>query len=200
MFMPPELASHEKHLTKVLSSDRFLRMEGLANEVPHFIYDYDPSWELPVQRMTQTLKKNLHSSGIDVYEIDLYDLCVRLLKERNIWDRILDREPSMDKDAFIKPLRNMLDPEKHLKPAIAEEIADKDFQILFITGVGKVFPVIRSHTILNNLQTVVNDRPLVLFFPGRYDVTNSQGSALVLFGQLTDDSFYRAKRILDQEV
>ena len=52
---------------------------------------------------------------------------------------------------------------------------------------------------LNNLQTVVSDKPMLMFFPGRYDVSATQGSSLVLFGELKDDSFYRAKRILDQE-
>lgn len=44
----PTLAQQEDHLFKVLSSERFLRMEGLGNEVAHFIYDYDPSWALDV--------------------------------------------------------------------------------------------------------------------------------------------------------
>ena len=70
---------------------------------------------------------------------------------------------------------------------------------LFLTGIGEVFPFVRSHTVLNNLQTVVSEKPMLMFFPGRYEVSATQGSALVLFGQLKDDSFYRAKRILDQE-
>lgn len=194
------LAQQEDHLFRVLSSERFLKMEGLGNEVAHFIYDYDPTWALDVARAKKRIKTKLDTEqGIKVFEINLYDLCVDLLKQRNVWDRVLSVEPSMDKSDFLKMLQNMLDPQMHLAPAIKERIAAESFQILFLSGIGEVFPFLRSHTVLNNLQTVVSDKPMLVFFPGRYEVSASQGSALVLFGQLKDDSFYRAKRILDQE-
>lgn len=194
------LADQEAHLFKVLSSERFLKMEGLGNEVAHFIYDYDPSWELDVAQAKKRIKTKLDTElGIKVFEVNLYDLCVDLLKKRNVWDRVLAAEPTMDKPEFLKMLQNMLDPQIHLAPAIKELMAAESFQVLFLTGIGEVFPFVRSHTVLNNLQTVVSDKPMLMFFPGRYEVSATQGSALVLFGQLKDDSFYRAKRILDQE-
>ena len=196
----PTLADQEAHLFKVLSSDRFLKMEGLGNEVAHFIYDYDPTLALDVARAKKRIKTKLDTElGIKVFEINLYDLCVDLLKKRNVWDRVLAAEPTMDKPEFLKMLQNMLDPQTHLAPAIKELMAAESFQVLFLTGIGEVFPFVRSHTVLNNLQTVVSDKPMLMFFPGRYEVSATQGSALVLFDQLKDDSFYRAKRILDHE-
>ncbi|MGO0605700.1 DUF1788 domain-containing protein [Brevibacterium linens] len=194
------LAEQEDHLFRVLSSERFLKMEGLGNEVAHFIFDYDPAWAVDVAQAKKRIKTKLNTErGIEVHEINLYDLCVELLKARNVWDRVLAAEPTMDKSDFLKMLQNMLDPQLHLAPAIQERIAGESFQILFLTGIGEVFPFVRSHTVLNNLQTVVSDKPMLIFFPGWYEVSATQGSALVLFGKLTDDSFYRAKRILDQE-
>lgn len=194
------LAQQEEHLFKVLSSDRFLSMQGLGNEVAHFIYDYDPSWAVDVAKAKRRLVTKLATEkGIEVLEINLYELCVELLKARNVWDRVLEAEHRMDKVDFLRLLQNMLDPQDHIAPAIKERIAGRSFQILFLTGIGEVFPYVRSHTVLNNLQTVVSHRPMLMFFPGRYEVSATQGSALVLFGQLKDDSFYRAKRILDQE-
>lgn len=194
------LVEQEEQLIKVLSSERFLKMEGLGNEVAHFIYDYEPTWALDVERAKKRIKTRLATErGITILEINLYDLCVDLLKKRNVWPRVLDAEPAMDKPDFLRMLQNMLDPQLHLAPAIKERIAIESFDILFLTGIGEVFPFVRSHTVLNNLQTVVSDRPMVMFFPGRYEVSATQGSALVLFGQLKDDSFYRAKRIRDQE-
>lgn len=202
--MPSEkqlmLPQQEEHLYRVLSSERFLNMEGLGNEVAHFVYDYDPAKELEIEQMVRRLKNRLGSDhGISVLEINLYDLCVELLKERKVWDRVLAAEATMEKGAFLKLLQNMLDPQQHLAPAIKARMAAEEPMLLFLTGIGQVFPFIRSHTVLNNLQTAVADRPLLMFFPGRYDVSATQGSALVLFGRLKDDSFYRAKRILDQE-
>jgi hypothetical protein len=40
---------------------------------------------------------------------------------------------------------------------------------------------------------------MVMYFPGEYKQSQSLGSALVLFGLLKDDQYYRAKNILDQE-
>ncbi len=202
--MPSEkqlmLPQQEEHLYRVLSSKRFLNMEGLGNEVAHFVYDYDPAKELEIEQMVRRLKNRLGSDhGVSVLEINLYDLCVELLKERKVWDRVLAAEATMEKGAFLKLLQNMLDPQQHLAPAIKARMAAEEPMLLFLTGIGQVFPFIRSHTVLNNLQTAVADRPLLMFFPGRYDVSATQGSALVLFGRLKDDSFYRAKRILDQE-
>ena len=194
------LPQQEEHLFRVLSSERFLKMEGLGNEAAHFIYDYDPTWALAVERAKKRIKTKLDTElGIKVFEINLYDLCIELLKKRSVWERALAAESTMDKSDFLKMLQNMLDPQMHLAPAIKDRIAAESFQILFLTGIGEVFPFVRSHTVLNNLQTVVADKPMLMFFPGRYEVSATQGSALVLFGQLKDDSFYRAKRILDQE-
>ena len=105
----------------------------------------------------------------------------------------------MDKPEFLKMLQNMLDPQTHLAPAIKGRIAAEQFQILFLTGIGEVFPFVRSHTVLNNLQTVVADRPMLMFFPGRYEQFDILGSSFVLFGRLKDDQYYRAKNILEQE-
>jgi hypothetical protein len=194
------LAQQEDHLFRVLSSERFLKMEGLGNEVAHFIYDYDPMWALDVAQAKKRIKTKLETEqGIKVFEINLYDLCIDLLKQRNVLGRVLAAESSMDKPDFLKMLQNMLDPQIHLAPAIKERVASEPFRILFLSGIGEVFPFVRSHTVLNNLQTVVSDKPMLMFFPGRYEVSATQGSSLVLFGQLKDDSFYRAKRILDQE-
>ncbi len=74
-----------------------------------------------------------------------------------------------------------------------------DFDIVFLTGIGEVFPYIRSHNVLNNLQSVVVGKPMLMFFPGRYEQSDTLGSSLVLFGRLKDDQYYRAKNILEQE-
>lgn len=39
-------------------------------------------------------------------------------------------------------LQNMLDPRIHLAPAIKERIADEAFDIVFLTGIGGVFPFV----------------------------------------------------------
>lgn len=194
-----DLTKQEEHLLKVLSGKRFLQMEGLGNEVPFFIYPYAPEDALAVARAKKRITNKLSQNGITVREINLYDLSVEILKERGVWERVLAAEAEQDKDDFRELLQGMLDPQLHLAPAIGARIADGDFDILFLTGIGEVFPYIRSHNVLNNLQSVVTGKPMLTFFPGRYDQSDTLGSTLVLFGLLKDDQYYRAKDIREQE-
>jgi len=194
-----DLAKQEEHLFAVLSGKRFLQMEGLGNEVPFFIYPYPPEDALAVAQVKKRVKNKLSQKGINVREVNLYDLSVEILKERGVWERVLAAEPDQDKDDFRELLQGMLDPQLHLAPAIRSKIDDGEFDIFFLTGIGEVFPYIRSHNVLNNLQSVVTGKPMLMFFPGRYEQSDTLGSTLVLFGRLKDDQYYRAKNILEQE-
>lgn len=197
--IPRTLPEQEEHLFTVLSGKRFLQMEGLSNEVPFFIYPYPPEAALAVAAAKKRVKNRLANHGITVFEINLYDLAVDLLKERGVWDRILAAESDQDKDEFREMLQGMLDPQLHIAPAIRDRLAQRQFDIFFLTGIGEVFPYIRSHNVLNNLQSVVTGKPMLMFFPGRYEQSDTLGSSLVLFGRLQDDQYYRAKNILEQE-
>ncbi|WP_207551033.1 DUF1788 domain-containing protein [Mycobacteroides abscessus] len=194
-----DLTKQEEHMYAVLSGKRFLQMEGLSNEVPFFIYPYAPEDALEVAQAKKRIKNRLNQKGISVREVNLYDLSVEILKERGVWERVLAAEPDQDKDDFRELLQGMLDPQLHIAPAIRSKIDDGEFDIFFLTGIGEVFPYIRSHNVLNNLQSIVTGKPMLMFFPGRYEQSDTLGSSLVLFGQLKDDQYYRAKNILEQE-
>jgi hypothetical protein len=193
-----DVSDQEEKLLAVLSSDRFLRMQGLANEIPFFIYPYPPEKAIVVAAAKKRIVNKLSQKGITVRELNLYDLAVEILKKRGVWDRVLQAEPSQRKDDFRQLLQGMLDPERHIAPAIRSQISDGDFDILFLTGIGEVFPYIRSHNVLNNLQSIVKDKPMLMFFPGTYEQSDHLGSSLVLFGRLRDDQYYRARNILEQ--
>jgi hypothetical protein len=198
--IPRTLPEQEEHLFKVLSSQRFLQMKGLANEVPYFIYPYPPEDAVAVTEAKKRVKNRLASAGVSVFEINLYDLTVELLEARGVWDRVLAAEAEQDKADFREMLQGMLEPQQHIAPAIRERLAAApSFDIFFLTGIGEVFPYIRSHNVLNNLHSVVTGKPILMYFPGRYEQSETQGSSLVLFGRLMDDQYYRAKNILEQE-
>ncbi|ERB52865.1 hypothetical protein N806_31940 [Rhodococcus sp. P27] len=196
---PTELSRQEEHVFAVLRGKRFLQMEGLSNEVPFFIYPYSPENALAVAGSKRRIQNRLRNEGVEVLEINLYDLSTEVLKERGVWGRLLALEPEQDKDDFRELLQGMLDPELHLAPAIRAKLAESDFDIFFLTGIGEVFPYIRSHNVLNNLQSVVTGKPMLMYFPGRYEQSDTLGSSLVLFERLKDDQYYRAKNILEQE-
>lgn len=198
-----DIASVEQHVLAVLSSDRFLRMEGLGNEVPFFIWPYPPEQELEVQLANSRIVDRLRTTrGLSVLVVDLFELAVELLEGRggNMLERLEQIEPTRSRSAFRRDLQRMLDPEQHIVPAIERRIeAEAGVDLLVLTGIGRVFPFIRSHNVLNNLQVAVPDFPVLMLFPGEYSQTASLGSSLVLFNLLTDDQYYRAKNILEQE-
>lgn len=189
-----------QHLLAVISSQRFLQKQGLGNEVPFFICPYRPEEAPEMERLQKQLANQLAQSGIRILEINLYDLSIDLLQERGIWDRVLSMEKSVTKDKLKELLQGVLDPEVHLIPAIAAKIAENDFEVMFLSGVGEVFPYIRSHSVLNNLQSTAKEKPTVMFFPGAYTHSLESGASLDLFGRLHDDKYYRAFNIFHCEV
>lgn len=188
-----------QHLFDVISGQRFLNMEGLGNEVPFFICPYKPQESLDMGRIQRQLVNRLEQTGVGILEINLYNLSLEILKEREIFDQVLEMEESVSKAEFKELLQGVLDPETHLIPAIAAKLENTDFDVLFLSGVGEVFPYIRSHNVLNNLQSTAKDRPTVMFFPGAYTHSLESGASLDLFDKFRDDKYYRAFNIFHCE-
>jgi hypothetical protein len=188
------------HLLTVMSSQRFLQKQGLGNEVPFFICPYKPEEANEMERLRKQIVNKLDQVGVRVLEVNLYDLSIELLKEREIWDQILSIEATVSKEQLKELLQGVLDPETHLVPAIAGKIAESEFDVMFLSGVGEVFPYIRSHNVLNNLQSTAKEKPTVMFFPGAYTYSLESGASLDLFGRLHDDKYYRAFNIFHYEV
>jgi hypothetical protein len=187
------------HLLTVLSGKRFLQKKGLGNEVPFFICPYDATISVEVARHQKQLINRLEQSSIRVLEINLYDLSIEMLKERGIWEQILEIEPSVSKDELKELLQGVLDPETNLVPAMVSKLNNNDFDMLFLTGVGEIFPYIRSHHVLNNLQSTAKEKPTLMFFPGTYTHSLESGASLDLFQRLHDDKYYRAFNIFQCE-
>lgn len=188
-----------QHLLAVISGEHFLNRQGLGNEVPFFICPFKPEESVEMERLRRQLVNHLEQAGVRILEINLYDLSIEILKERGIWDQIVEMEGSVSKEQLKELLQGVLDPEAHLVPAIAAKLASTDFEVLFLSGVGEVFPYIRSHNVLNNLQSTAKEKPTVMFFPGAYTHSPESGASLDLFGRLHDDKYYRAFNIFHCE-
>lgn len=184
-----------QHLLTVISGQRFLQKQGLGNEVPFFICPYKPEESIQMERLQRQLVNQLSQTGVRVLEINLYDLSIEILNARGIWEQVLEMEASVSKDQLKELLQGVLDPEAHLVPAMAAKLVSNEFDVLFLAGVGEVFPYIRSHNVLNNLQSTAKEKPTVMFFPGDYTHSLESGASLDLFGKLHDDKYYRAFNI-----
>jgi hypothetical protein len=196
--MTPKARS--EHLFRVVTSTRFLTKQGLGNEVPFFICPYPAGEGLSMVDDLKALVTRIQHAGVKVLDLNIYDIALDILKQRGILDEVLASEADMDKGELKELLQGVLDPQAHLIPKIGEAIAQTPHDVIFLSGVGEVYPFIRSHNVLNNLQSTAKDRPTVLFFPGSYTHALATGASLDLFGRLHDDKYYRAFNILNYEV
>lgn len=185
-----EIANKFKHLYKIISSERFLKMQALGGEIPFYIATHEPEDETQVTDGIQLLIKKLETNGVPVLEINLYDLVCEILEKKGGIERMFKVEQRKSKKKFLRAIQSSVNIHEVLMPAIQEKIETAQAKVYFLTGIGLVFPFIRSHNILNNLQNIAKEAPTVAFFPGEYN-----GHSLDLFGLLKDDNYYRAFNI-----
>ncbi|MDN5081973.1 DUF1788 domain-containing protein [Aliarcobacter butzleri] len=174
-------------LYQTFINSNFLSMDSIGGEIPFYISSYNPAQEVNVFSEIERLINRLKINGIAVFEVNLFSLVMEMLKDRGILDKLIEKEPNLSKDKLYKTIQGAIDTQKYLIPKIEKLVSNNPSKIFFLTGIGQVYSFLRSHTVLNNLQNAVRDRPTVMFFPGVYD-----GTSLSLFGKLKDDNYYRA--------
>ncbi|MEK4701029.1 DUF1788 domain-containing protein [Solibacillus sp. FSL R7-0668] len=174
-----------------LKEDKFIEGRGLGNEISFYVFDYEPVHELEMRDYIQHIKKEFDYDGStrQILEVDLYKTLLEITKEKRIYERIFQMEQRQGKEALFKAMTTFAKPEIFLNK-IKEKL--EGHNVIFLTGVGKVYPFVRSHNILNNLQEILDKTPVVMFFPGQYD-----GQSLQLFSKFKDDNYYRAFRLID---
>ncbi|MCK5861270.1 MAG: DUF1788 domain-containing protein [Candidatus Hydrogenedentes bacterium] len=191
----------------VITSDDFLKAAGLGNELAFHIFDYPPEKELHVRKHIQWLLEQLphKRAGIQAIHINLFTFLVNYLRERGLLDKAFKMQSEKGDAALMKALRGPLHEQK-LAEVFAKASQPEKHDIVLVSGVGNVYPLLRSHTLLNNLHSIMGQTPLVLFYPGCYD-----GVSLRLFGKSTltagigvagDKSqtpYYRAFRLIPEE-
>lgn len=175
-----------------ITSEAFLRSEGLGNEIAFYIFDYPPEDELKVREHLRFLLTHIpqRKAGLRVKHINLFDFVLDYLKSRNLLDKAMLLQQDKGDEALKKALAGPLH-ENKLAPVFAEAIQPNQHDMVLLSGVGSVWPFLRSHTLLNNLHPVMERTPLILFSPGRYD-----GQSLRLFGKLPNANYYRAFKLV----
>lgn len=182
-------------LEEVIKKSSFRQNKGLGNEVGYYIFDYPAKQELAVrERVEYIRKKNEQASdGFQVIVFDLYDIMISILEEKGYLEKCFAFEKSKGFDRIVSAIGNTLritSPDSLIVKYIQEHTPYDS--VIFLTGVGKCYPILRSHTVLNNLHQVIDYVPVVMFYPGRYD-----GQELLLFGEIKDDNYYRAFKLVN---
>lgn len=174
---------------------KFRQNKGLGNEVGYYIFDYAPEDELAVRQWVDYIRRKYEDrpEGFRVLAFDLYDIMIDILQEKGFLEKCYEFEQKRGFDRIVRAVGNTLriTASDSLMLSYIRDRKEPD-SILLLTGVGKCYPILRSHTILNNLHQVIDDVPVVMFYPGKYS-----GQDLLLFGEIKDDNYYRAFKLVD---
>jgi hypothetical protein len=168
-----------KILPKLVADD-FLGGNGIGNEIAFYVFDYPPEDELRVREHIRSLLESISKKrpGLRVKHVNLFDFVLDHLKSRKYLDKALEMQREKGDEALKKALAGPLHPEK-LAPLFGEFARPHEHDLVLVSGVGSVYPLMRTSSLLSNLQRVMGSTPLVLFYPGRYDQMT-----LKLFGKL----------------
>ena len=173
-----------------ISDEDFLANRGVANEVRYYVFDYEPCDELIIREKIKALKKqnNPDADGFQIVEYDLYEMVIQILEEKGYIEKCIKFEDDKGMDYLYTAVTKMLRLTNDDNLIVSRILANTPKNaVVFLTGVGKVFPFVRSHNVLNNLHQVLDSVPVVMFYPGTWN-----GQSLSLFGTITDGNYYRA--------
>lgn len=176
---------------KILSSE-FLNSQGLGNEIGFWIFDYDPAAELDVREYIKFLENMLTKkhSKLSYVHINLLDMLVQYLDSRGFVEKAIALQQQKGDDALLKALAGPLHMDK-FAPYLVETTQAATKNIVLISGIGSVWPLLRAHNLLNSLHSLLGQTPMVLFYPGHYD-----GQSMRLFGKIPSDNYYRAFKLI----
>lgn len=184
-----ELTESLENIYPTITSKEFLEQKWLWNEIPFYIYDYPASEELLIRNHIKTLLKRIEKNNEDlnVIEIDLYELMIQIIKDKWLLDKVIENEKTRWTQFIEKALKPIIKPE-NFNTYIEKKATWMN--IVFLTWVWKIYPLIRSHTILNNLHHIIPWVNLIMMFPWEYTKVE-----LKLFSKLKDDNYYRAFKL-----
>ncbi len=189
-----DLTERLDKMEEAIKKPSFRQSSGRANEVNYWVFDYPPERELEVRERIKYMQ-NRNSKGGEDFELvvfDLYDIIIDFLKENDFMEECYKFEKKKGLERITKAVSNSMKINDD-DSLIVQHIKDNtpDNAVVFLTGVGKCFPILRSHKVLNNLHQAFVKAPVVMFFPGVY---NEQ--ELILFGEIKDDNYYRAFKLV----
>lgn len=197
-------------LRQRLQDPEFLAGHGLGNEVPFFILPYAAALEDEVRERVEALVRDFAPTAqggapvpqdsptagdTRVIHFDLWDVFLQICQERRILEKIPALEERRGTEGLLRRMEKIATPEAFLK-VMSERYEELGGQmpgrdVVLISGVGKVYPLVRAHNILENGQPVFTEVPMVMLYPGVYD-----GQQLHLFGKISDGNCYRAFSLL----
>lgn len=183
-------------LQENLLQPNFFNKKGLGNEMSFYIFDYDPQDESLIRQEFPEILEHVEKNRPDIrfQTFDLYEIIVDFFEKRRYMEKNFKAEGKMGSDKVIRKMQEGLKIATE-RDEIIQHIQDNlDPQaVIVLTGVGKSFPILRSHVILNSLQSILQNQSLLMLYPGKFE-----NNTLKLFDIFHDDNYYRAFRIVER--
>jgi hypothetical protein len=191
--LTPRFEERLNHILPRLTSSDVLSNQGAGGEIGFWIFDYPPEQEMAMRAwLADVIEPGLRKQvpAIRFQTVDLFQLVVDLLEERKLFDKACQMQATKGDAAVLASLRSVLK-EDRLAARITEQLNIAELDLLIVKGVGAVYPLLRSHTLLSALHPHMRDTPLLMLYPGTYN-----GQSLSLFNTLSDDNYYRAFQLV----
>lgn len=191
--MQPDFQIRLNQVINKLTSPDFLSSNGLGNDIGFWIFDYPIEQDdLVMEYLNDTVIASLQSPPhqLRVVHINLFEFLIELLKERNLLDKVIELQKKSGDQKTLDAIRPVLKEDK-LAQKLTSMINHDQTDMVILSGVASAYPLLRTHTLLSALHPFMQDTPLVMFYPGKYD-----GQSLRLFNTLEDDHYYRAFRLV----
>ena len=192
--MPQDIHERLNSIIKTITTKEFLNNQGLGNEIGFWIFDYKPSDELIVREyfgiLESTFSKN--HPNLSLLNINLLDSVIAYLQEKKLLDKSIQMQATKGDDALFKALKAVLHMDNFV-PFLLQQYDVNRSDIILMSGIGSAFPLLRAHNLLNSLHAALGHKPLIMFYPGKYD-----GQTLQLFDKLSSNNYYRAFKLIPE--
>ena len=194
-----EINNRLDRLKEKVHDPDFISSKRKANEVNCWVFDYPPQHEMVVrERLADIVKRNKKGlAPFRIFNFDLYDIIMDYLESEGFIDQCDKYEEKYGIKQVARSVKNVLrlSMEENLLTDYIKEHTPPDNAVVFLTGVGKCYPLLQATEILNkvlyNMPASYNKVPMIVFYPGTY--TEQE---LILFNKIHEDNYYRAFRIV----
>lgn len=200
MIFEKSLDERLNSIRPVIEDREFRKDTGYFGTLPSYIFAYPADEEIKVRKYVSRLRDNICEENLDfkVVLFDLFDLFIQTLKENDDLENVLELESEDGSKEIVDVLSGSFgtfDKSNPIYSIIEGAIAKEDDAVLFLTGIGKCYPVLRAHNVLSNLSNNLRLKngkslPVVIFYPGTCSSNNRE---LKLFGSINDIHNYKAQ-------
>ena len=165
---------------------------GAYHDMPYAIFHYPPEAEFELREEVRLLSTRLGNTGKRVTTVSLAECLSAALHSEGIdASSLRETEKATGTAAMIDTIHNILADYRPLVDLVAERLpADQDplQDVVLLVRAGALFPVYRTHALLEQLQKRLNV-PAVLFYPGELEGP----TGLKFMGVLDPDPNYRPR-------